>query len=203
MIRVGLTGGIASGKSTVSAYLRQLGACVIDADEIAKAVTSSGTEGLQAVVEAFGSDLLTESGSLDRKELARRVFASEALRERLNAIVHPRVARRMEEEEAMARTRGEPAVVLDVPLLFEAGMDRMVDEVWLVAIPPEVQVSRMRARNGYDEAEAWARVMSQWPLADKLARADVVICNDGPWEETARRVRDLWARRIQARSDDE
>lgn len=203
MIRVGLTGGIASGKSTVSAYLRHLGAYVVDADEIAKEVTARGTDGLRAVVEAFGADLMTGDGELDRKALARRVFASESQRERLNAIVHPRVARRLEEEEALARSHGEPAVVLDVPLLFEAGMDRMVDEVWLVAVPPEIQVSRMRSRNGYDEAEAWARVMSQLPLEEKLERADVVIWNDGPWGETERRVRDLWMRRVTSgRTDD-
>lgn len=201
MIRVGLTGGIASGKSTVSGYLRHLGAYVVDADEIAKEVTARGTEGLTEVVRAFGPEILTPSGDLDRRELARRVFASEAQRERLNRIVHPRVAQRLEEEAARAQARGEPAVILDVPLLLEAGMDRMVDEVWLVAVPPEVQVSRMRSRNGFDEAEAWARVHSQMPLADKLRRADVVIWNDGSWEETERRVRDLWVRRILARRD--
>ena len=196
MLRIGLTGGIASGKSTVSAYLRTLGAPVIDADLLAKEVVAPGTSGLKAVVEAFGPEYLDGAGRLRRRELGRRVFADAEARATLNAIVHPRVRQRLEEEAARVQAHGEPAVVLDVPLLFEAGMESLVDEVWLVAVPPAVQIARLRARNGYTEAEAQARLASQMPLADKLLRAHVVIWNDGPWQETQRRVATLWRERL-------
>lgn len=201
MLSIGLTGGIASGKSTVSAYLRRLGATVVDADELAREVVAPGTPGLRQVVAAFGEAYLDAGGALRRRALAARVFADPEARRRLDAIVHPLVARRLEEEVARARSRGERAVVLDVPLLFESGMDRMVDEVWLVAVPPAVQIARLRARDGLDEAGARARLASQMSLEEKLRRAHVVIWNDGPWEATRRRVAALWRSRVQGRGD--
>jgi dephospho-CoA kinase len=196
VLRVGLTGGIASGKSTVSGYLRQLGATVIDADLLAKEAVAPGTPGLAAVVSAFGPAYLDEHGRLRRRRLGQLVFSDAAARERLNSIVHPLVRARMAEEAARAQARGERVVVLDVPLLFESRLEAMVDEVWLVAVQPAVQVARLRARNGYGEDEARARLASQMPLDEKLGRAHVVIWNDGPWEETRARVRDLWLERV-------
>jgi dephospho-CoA kinase len=195
MLRIGLTGGIASGKSTVSAYLRELGATVVDADRLAKEVVAPGTPGLAAVLRAFGPQYIDEAGKLRRRELGTLVFSNTVERDRLNAIVHPLVRARMAEEVARAQARGEATVVLDVPLLFESRLEAMVDEIWLVAVPPAVQVARLRARNGYDEGEARARLASQMPLEDKLERAHVVIWNDGTWEETRRRVHDLWQAR--------
>lgn len=200
MLRIGLTGGIASGKSTVSSYLRQLGATVVDADLLAREVLAPGTAGLRAVVAAFGPGYVDDAGHLRRHRLGELVFSDAAARARLNAVVHPLVRQRMAEEAARAQARGERAVVLDVPLLFESGMEAMVDEVWLVAVAPALQVARLRARNGYGENEARARLASQMPLEDKLGRAHVVIWNDGPWEATRAYVRDLWQERLR-RSD--
>lgn len=196
MLRIGLTGGIASGKSTVAAYLRALGATVVDADVLAKEALGAGTPGLRQVIEAFGPEYLDEQGQLRRRRLADRVFADDAARARLNAIVHPRVRARLEEECARAQAHGEAAVVLDVPLLFESGMESLVDEIWLVAVPPAVQVARLRSRNGYSEGEALARLRSQMPLEEKLARAHVVIWNDQPVGRTQATVRDVWASRV-------
>ena len=196
MLRIGLTGGIASGKSTVSNCLRQLGATVVDADLLAKEVVAPGTPGLRAVLEAFGPDMADADGRLRRHALGALVFSDASARARLNAIVHPLVRVRLEEEAARAQARGEKAAVLDVPLLFESGMESMVDEVWVVAVPPAVQVARLRARNGYGETEAQARLDSQMPLEEKLKRAHVVIWNDGPWEATRAYVRDLWLERM-------
>lgn len=195
-MRIGLTGGIASGKSTVANCLRQLGATVVDADRLAKEVVAPGTPGLRAVVAAFGPDMADDEGRLRRHALGALVFSDAAARQRLNAIVHPLVRVRLEEEAARANARGEAAVVLDVPLLFETGMESMADEVWLVAVPPAVQVARLRTRNGYGEGEAQARLDSQMPLEEKLKRAHVVIWNDGPWETTRAYVRDLWLERM-------
>ena len=196
MRRIGLTGGIASGKSTVAAYLRELGATVIDADVLAKEVLAPGTPGLEAVVRAFGPEYLDEAGALRRGRLGALVFADAVARGRLNAIVHPLVRARMAEEAERAQGSGETAVVLDVPLLFESGLEATVDETWLVAVPPDVQVARLRARNGYGEEEARARLASQMPLEDKIRRADVVIWNDGTWEATRERVLTLWRARV-------
>lgn len=196
MIRIGLTGGIASGKSTVADCLRGLGAAVVDADLLAKEAVAPGSDGLRQVVEAFGEAMLDDGGRLRRHALGDRVFADAKARGRLNAIVHPLVRRRLEEESARAQADGAPAVVLDVPLLYETGMENLVDEVWLVAVPPAVQVARLRARNGYDETEAQARLSSQMPLQDKLLRAQVVIWNDRPWDETRADVEALWLSRV-------
>jgi dephospho-CoA kinase len=195
MLRIGLTGGIASGKSTVAACLRELGATVIDADRLAREVVRSGTAGLRAVIEAFGPEYLDEAGGLERARLADLVFFDADARRRLNAIVHPLVRQRMAEEAALAEKRGERAVVLDIPLLFESGLEATVDEIWLVAVPPTVQVARLRERNGYDEEQARARLESQLPLEAKIGRAHVVIWNDGALEATCRRVRALWQER--------
>jgi dephospho-CoA kinase len=196
MLRIGLTGGIASGKSTVSAYLRELGATVVDADLLAKEVVAPGTPGLRAVIDAFGPAYLDEGGGLRRHRLGALVFSDASARRRLNAIVHPLVRQRMAEESARAQARGERVVILDVPLLFESRLEATVDEIWLVAVPPAVQVARLRARNGYGEDEARARLESQMPLDEKLVRAHVVIWNDGTWEATRQRVRDLWQARM-------
>lgn len=189
---IGLTGGIASGKSTVSAMLRELGARVLDADEYAREAVTPGSQGLAEVAAAFGPDVLRPDGSLDRARLGRIVFADEAARKRLNAIVHPRVREAMAADIDRARAEGLPAIVLDVPLLFEGGLDAICDETWVVSVDPATQLARLRARDGSNEAEARARVAAQMPLVDKVARATAVIDNNGTPAQTRAQVERLW-----------
>lgn len=187
---IGLTGGIASGKSTVAEVLRRHGAVLLDADQIARDVVEPGMPALAEIARVFGPEVLDASGRLNRPELARRVFGNEEARQRLNAIVHPAVY--TEYQHALARLKAQPeppkVVVLVVPLLFETGMERMADTTWLVTVPPSVQKERLMRRDGLTEAEAEARIASQWPLERKAALSDRRIDNTGTPEDVAKRV---------------
>jgi dephospho-CoA kinase len=187
---IGLTGGIASGKSTVSDLLRRRGLVILDADEAARRAVEPGTPALEAIRAEFGPGVLTPEGSLDRKALAARVFGNEPARLALNAIVHPAVRAEFERELRDLSERVPPprAVVLDVPLLYESGMERMAEAVWVVALDPRLQRERLMARDHMATAEAEARIASQWPLSEKVARADRVIWNEGSPEDLARAV---------------
>lgn len=185
---IGLTGGIASGKSTVSAMMRELGLPVIDADEAARAVVRPGEEAYQQIVAAFGPGILRADGEIDRAKLGAIVFNDEQQRKVLNAIVHPAVRKKMlAEKEAHIRS-GAKTVVLDIPLLFESGLTHWVDKVLVVYVDDDVQLRRLMARNGFTEEEALARIRSQWPMAEKVKRADAVIDNNGTIEETRRQL---------------
>lgn len=188
---VGLTGGIASGKSTVSAMFRDLGAPVIDADQVARDVVEPGTPGLEEVARRFAG-VVDASGQLDRVALGQRIFADPAERRALEAIVHPRireeVARRT---EALARA-GARVVLYDAALLIENGLHRGMDGVILVAVPEAVQRARLAARDGLDEAAISARLAAQLPLADKRAHATWVVDNGGSLDETRAQVRRIW-----------
>jgi dephospho-CoA kinase len=188
---VGLTGGIASGKSTVSAMFRELGAEVIDADQVARDVVEPGTPGLEEVARRFPG-VLDATGRLDRAELGRRVFADASERRALEAILHPRireeVARRT---EALARA-GVTVVLYDAALLIENGLHHGMDGVVLVSAPEEVQRARLVARDGLDEAAITARLAAQLPLADKRAAATWVVDNGGSLDETRSQVRRIW-----------
>jgi dephospho-CoA kinase len=190
VLRVGLTGGIGSGKSEVARLLASYGALVVDSDLLAREVVAPGTPGLAAVVEEFGPRYLTEGGALDREKVAALVFADPAARARLNAIVHPLVG-----AAAAARTASAPAdavVVHDVPLLVEAGMSGAFDLVVVVDTPPEVQLERLVGARGMSRSDAEARIAAQASREDRLAAADHVIRNDGTLAELAGRVRTLW-----------
>ncbi|KQC46774.1 dephospho-CoA kinase [Geobacillus sp. Sah69] len=185
---IGLTGGIASGKSTVSAMMRELGLPVIDADEAARAVVRPGEESYRQIVAAFGPGILRADGEIDRATLGAIVFNDEQQRKVLNAIVHPAVRKKMlAEKEAHIRS-GAKTVVLDIPLLFESGLTHWVDKVLVVYVDDDVQLRRLMARNGFTEEEALARIRSQWPMAEKVKRADAVIDNNGTIEETRRQL---------------
>lgn len=188
---VGLTGGIASGKSTVTAMFRELGADVIDADQVARDVVEPGTPGLEEVARRFPG-VVDASGRLDRVALGRRVFADPAERRALEAIVHPRireeVARRT---EALARA-GVSVVLYDAALLIENGLHRGMDGVVLVSAPEAVQRERLAARDGLDEAAITARLAAQLPLADKRAHATWVVDNGGSLDDTRAQVRRIW-----------
>ena len=188
---IGLTGGIASGKSTVAAMLRELGATVIDADEASRAVVEPGTPGLKAVVEAFGPDVL-DGERLDRWKLGSIIFADEAARRRLEAITHPLIRVWMAERQREAEERGEERVVLDIPLLYENGLDRGLEAVIVVYAPTEVEMERLMARNRLDRKEAARRLGTQMPIEEKKALAAYVIDNSGNREQTLEQVRRVW-----------
>lgn len=197
MYVIGLTGGIACGKSTVSEILRGEGAAIVDADAIAHALSMPGASVFNAYVEQFGTDILTPDGTLDRAAIARRIFVDHALRDAVHARVHPLIRAAAEEQLEALRSAGTAAAVLDVPLLFEAGWDAIPDETWVVMLPEEEQLARLCARNPLmSEREARARIAAQMPLTEKCARADVIIDNSGTKEETQQRVKELWRERI-------
>jgi dephospho-CoA kinase len=192
MLTVGLTGGIGSGKSAVTALLASWGATVVDADKVAREVVELGTDGLAAVVEEFGDEVRRADGSLDREALGKRVFSDEAALARLNAIVHPRVGKRTAELMAKAQAGGAMVLVHDVPLLVENGLAPLYDAVVVVAASPETQLDRLVRLRGMTPHDARARIASQAPLADKLAAATHVVENDGPLELLEPHVKEVW-----------
>jgi dephospho-CoA kinase len=189
-MRVGLTGGIASGKSTVSAIFAELGAVIIDGDQLAREVVERGTPGLAAVVEAFGPELLTPEGDLDRPAMGAIVFNDEAKRKQLEAIVHPLVFERYAELEAA--TGPDDVVIHDIPLLAESGRADEFDEVVVVDAPEELQVRRMLEDRGWTEADARSRIGSQARREDRLAIASYVVDNTGSLEDLRARVVEIY-----------
>ncbi|MCX2186761.1 dephospho-CoA kinase [Limosilactobacillus pontis] len=188
---IGLTGGIASGKSTVSALLRQAGIPVIDADQVARQVQRPGSVALDKLAAAFGPAIIAPDGSLNRQQLGQRVFDDPAARQELDRIVQALIKDTIWQAVDNLRRQGVANVVLDVPLLFEAGYDTDCDLVVVVRVSPATELRRLMARNGYSRAAAQARIAAQLPLSVKVAKADVVIDNDGSLEETRRQVAQL------------
>jgi dephospho-CoA kinase len=190
-VKAGLTGGIASGKSEVSRRLADLGAVLIDADAVAREVVEPGTPGLAAIVGAFGAGVLSPDGSLDRPRLGEMVFSDGALREKLNAIVHPLVSERMLEKERSA----PPGSVLvhDVPLLTENGLAGLYDVVIVVDVPAATQLDRLVRLRGMPPDQAQARLSAQASREERLAIADIVIDNSGSLADLDRQVAGLWA----------
>lgn len=183
-MKIGLTGSIACGKSTVSAYLQTLSIPVVDADAISRALTAPGGEALPALREAFG-DRVFRDDALDRRALATLVFSDERERKRLNALLHPRIRAQIIRE---LQAHPGPLVVGDIPLLFECGMETLFDRVWVVAASREAQIARLLVRDGLSRAEACARIDAQMPQEEKIRHADAVIDTSGPVEETRRQV---------------
>lgn len=174
---VGLTGGIASGKSSVSRVLADLGVGLVDADRVAREVVEPGTPALLEIEAAFGREVLTSDGRLDREQLASRVFQDPDARTRLQAITHPRIAQRSAEQIAALLATSAPYVVYDAPLLVEVGAHRGLDALIVVAAGEDQQVARAMARDGMALEEAMRRIAAQLPLRDKIAAADYVIQN--------------------------
>ncbi|MEE9275185.1 MAG: dephospho-CoA kinase [bacterium] len=197
MLRAGLTGGIASGKTTVSRTLSRLGIPVFDADEIAREAVAPGTEGLAAVVEAFGPEVLAPGGELDRKRLGELVFADAAKRSRLEEILHPRIMAEQDRLLDEAEAAGESSVaVVDAALMIESGGWRRFDRVVVVDCGESLQIERLMRRDGIGEADARARLRAQIPLSEKVKLADKVIDSRGSLEETEAQVEALadWLR---------
>nr|WP_325191238.1 dephospho-CoA kinase [uncultured Selenomonas sp.] len=193
---IGLTGGIACGKSTVSKILRSLGAKVIDADAAAHALSQPKQPLYDAYVARFGAEILTAQGTLDRAAIGRIIFKDPNVRAEIDALAHPLIQAAVE-QQMQAVCPNAPAVVLDVPLLFEAGWEALTDEVWVVSLPEDVQLVRLMERDPVmTEAEARARIAAQMPLSEKRAHADVVIDNSGTKEDTLHMIERIWRERV-------
>lgn len=178
-LRLGLTGGIGSGKSTVAAMLVDLGAALIDADAIARAVTAAGGEAIAAIRAAFGSQFITPEGALDRQQMRERIYQEADARQRLEAIIHPLVGQQTQQQAALAETAGYRCLVFDVPLLVESGRWRnQVDQILVVDCTPQTQIARVRARSGLSISAVEAIIAAQAPRLHRLNAADAVICND-------------------------
>jgi len=193
MLNVGLTGGIATGKSTVVRMLVRRGARVIDHDALVHALQEPGRPVWRQIVEAFGRGILDDGGRIDRKRLGALVFGDEVRRKALEGIVHPAVLEEAERErERIGRQDGRAIVLSDIPLLLEVGMQDRFDLILLVYAPPEVQIERVMKRNGMTREEAAARLSAQMPIDEKLRRADVVIRNDSTMGDLEKRVDEVW-----------
>lgn len=195
---VGLTGGIASGKSVVSNYLKQKGIPIIDADVVAREVVEPGTRGLQKIVDHFGTDYLTSEQTLDRKKLGQLIFSNEAAREQLAVFLDQAILDRMQELTAAYRARQEPLIVWDMALLIEKNYQSLVDEVLLVSVAPNIQVERLMARDHISAKEAKQKIASQLPLQEKKRFADLWIDNSGTLDETYRQI-DHWLENLKER----
>ncbi|MDA1219362.1 MAG: dephospho-CoA kinase [Chloroflexi bacterium] len=196
MIVIGLTGGIGTGKSEVARILQALGAVIINADQLGHQAYTPHTEIWDEVVKAFGEGILQPSGEIDRKQLGAIVFADPSQLARLNQIMHPRMARMVSAQIEKLREGGESAVVVEAAVLFEAGWDGLVDEVWTTESPLDAVVDRLMARNGLDKAEVVKRIKSQMSSEERSARSQVVVDNSRDVATLENTVRSLWDTRV-------
>lgn len=194
---IGLTGGIASGKSTVARILERLGAVIIDADLLSRETVLPGTPAHEAIVAEFGTGILLPDATINRKALGRIIFASPEARRRLEAITHPAIARLAEERIAEARRSDGPVTFYVAPLLIEAGAANRVDDIWVVYADRETQIARLTERDHIRREEAEQRLAAQIPMEEKAAYGSAVIDNRGTPEETERQVTALWKERIE------
>lgn len=204
MYVIGLTGGIGSGKSTVAQMLAKKGAALLSADAIGHEVYAPGRPTRQEIIDAFGSEVVAADGGIDRKKLGAIVFSDPAQLRRLNAITHPRMKELMREKLEAARAEGTAVSVLEAALLFDAGWDDLVDEVWVTLAPADVAARRTAERSGLSISEARSRIDAQMSNEQRVARSQVVIDTDCPLAETERQVDEEWQRltaRLQGRSE--
>lgn len=196
---IGLTGGIASGKSSVARFFQGRGVVVIDADQLAREAVKPGSSALSKIVDKFGNAVLAPDGMLNRKKLGHLVFRSASRRRELEAILHPEIARLADEHIAHAARKGACIVVYMAPLLIEAGKTDRVDEIWVVTVRPEVQVERLMLRDGIDRDAAQRIIDSQMPLSEKEKYGRIVIDNSGTPEETEMQLTTIWSRELEGR----
>lgn len=194
MLVLGLTGGIACGKSTISLTLKELGAVIVDGDVLSRELTAPGGRALPAIRAAFGDGVFHPDGTLDRRALGAMVFADDAARDALDGIMQPLLREMIVECIAQARQQNAAVCVLDMPLLYEKELDGLCDRVWCTYIPRQTQLERLMARDGFTREEAEARLRSQLPAEEKAARADVVIDTSGPIQYTKESVISLFHR---------
>lgn len=198
---IGLTGGVATGKSSVGRFFEQKGAVVIDADRLSREAVLPGSPGLDRIAGVFGRGVLAADGTLDRKALGRLVFSDASLRRQLEAILHPEIKRLAEQHITAAAADGQRVIFYMAPLLIEAGVTDRVDEVWVVSVRPEIQVLRLMERDGISREEALRIISSQMPLAEKERLGRVVIDNNGTPEDTERILTAIWAHEIEGRHE--
>ena len=192
MYKIGLTGGIASGKSTVVSMLRQYGAAIIDCDIIARDVVLPGSKGLQAVVRAFGPQALLSDGTMNRAYIGSVVFTNPAKKQELEEILFPLIRQEIRTKITQLEKAREAVAFLDMPLLFEVKYQSYVNEVWLVYVDAVTQLARLMARNGYTKDEALARIRSQFPIDKKRALSQVIVDNTASLEKTEEQVKAAW-----------
>jgi len=198
---IGLTGGIASGKSTVSGILREKGAYIIDADEISKTLVEPGKPAYLEIVKHFGQEILNEDGSLRRKKLGRIVFADKEKLALLNKITHPKIIEEIKRRLEEATNRNENVVVIDAALLIELGLYKMVDEVWLVTIDEKTQLERLLKRDSFlEEKEAKDRIRAQMPQEEKVKYATRIINNSGDFSQLLKQVEDYWRELVESKN---
>jgi dephospho-CoA kinase len=185
---IGLTGGIASGKSTVSNMFRNQGIRIIDADKISRDVVEIGEPAYQQIVKTFGQDILLDDQTINREKLGAIIFSNDKNRQQLNEIVHPAVRKEMLKQKQEEKEKNAKQVVLDIPLLFESKLTHMVDVTVLVYVDEQTQLKRLMNRNCYSKEEAMMRIQSQLPLKEKVKLADVIINNNGSIEDTEAQV---------------
>lgn len=201
MLVIGLTGGIGTGKSEVARLLQSLGAAVISADEVGHEAYVPDSESWRDVVDTFGKEILQPSGEIDRQKLGAIVFSDPQQLEKLNAIMHPRMARMVADRIQVLRDQGASTVVVEAALLFEAGWDSLVDEVWTTDSSVESVVERLQARNGMDEKEARRRIDSQMDPAERIERSDLVVDNSSDVSALEQTVMALWENRVSVRTE--
>ena len=197
MFKIGLTGGIASGKSTVLTYFKDKGIPYIDADIVAREVVEPGTEGLEAIVKAFGSNVLHDDGTLNREALGAIVFHNEEKRQQLNNSLKEHIRNRIMELTAHYESNRTAILIYDIPLLIEGEWYTMMDEVWLVYVNEPTQIERLISRNGFSIEDALARIRSQMRLDDKQSFADVIIDNNGTPQELIAQLDTIWSERLE------
>lgn len=197
MFKIGLTGGIASGKSTVLTYFKDKGIPYIDADIVAREVVEPGTEGLKAIVDTFGSHVLQDDGTLNREALGTIVFHNEEKRQLLNSCLKTHIRNRIMELTSQYEQGNTPILIYDIPLLIEGEWYTMMDEVWLVYVNEMTQIERLMSRNGYTREDALARINSQMRLDDKRAYADIIVDNNGTPHDLTVQLNTIWNERIE------
>lgn len=198
---VGLTGGIASGKSTVARLLEKLGACIIDADKLARDVVQPGMPAWQEIVDWLGTGILLPDSALNREQLASIVFSDPNARSKLENITHPRIRSSIEQAVAAAKERGVAVVVLDIPLLFEVGWTELMDEIWVVYVDSSTQQARLVSRDRLTSDDARKRIDSQMSLVEKARLANTVIDNSRDFKHTTKQVEEAWRRTLTAAAE--
>ncbi|MGE7980907.1 dephospho-CoA kinase [Solibacillus sp. NPDC093137] len=188
---IGLTGSIASGKSTVAKMIKSYGLPIVDADVVARQVVEPGTPTLKKIAEAFGPEVIAQDGSMDRVKVGSIIFHNEEMRQTLNGIIHPAIREEMLRQRDEFISFGEKNVFMDIPLLFESKLEHFVEKIIVVSVNKEVQLQRLMERNGFTEEEANARIATQIPVKEKEQLADAVIHNNGTLEDTAIQLQNI------------
>ncbi|QUG42324.1 dephospho-CoA kinase [Psychrobacillus sp. INOP01] len=194
---IGLTGSIASGKSTVANMLKEMGCPIIDADLVARLVVEKGTATLETIKETFGTEVIHEDGALNREGLGEIIFSNPSKRKQLNDIMHPAIRAEMLAQKEQLVQQGHPVIIMDIPLLFESRLQSFVDKILVVTVTEQTQLERLMSRNDFTQEEAKLRIQSQLPLSVKEEGADAVIYNNGTIEETKQqliKILDIWGK---------